>query len=365
MANRRVRGRTGHYGTVLPQGWVLDPGDEVVITEEEWAECLDKEIDDHLVSVTTTTDPVTPVPTFRDIQWGITTGGGGGPTGDLAAHIADTTAVHGIPDTSVLANDSDVAAAKARANHTGTQTAATISDFNSRVLSITPNEVEVSVTAPTGVDLWIHPTEDPPAAPAGPEGPPGPPGEQGEEGPAGPPGADADHSVTITADQPAPGWWTYLYINYTPLTTAPESILVESSAGGSKQRVFWLNENGVPRCASSRSTETPLKVHGYSGGQAASALIFEVWDKWTSGRKLLWGLNYQGKPVIGRTDTNGEILGVNTILLGASDPVPTGTPAGTAIIRPGSAGGAWEQVTQAEYDALSPPDPDILYVVVG
>jgi hypothetical protein len=27
--------------------------------------------------------------------------------------------------------------------------------------------------------------------------------------------------------------------------------------------------------------------------------------------------------------------------------------------------GSWTQVTQAEYDALSPPDPTVLYVVIG
>lgn len=37
---------------------------------------------------------------------------------------------------------------------------------------------------------------------------------------------------------------------------------------------------------------------------------------------------------------------------------------------PGSTGpmgpqGQWESLTQVEYDALDPPDPDILYVIVG
>lgn len=71
----------------------------------------------------------------------------------VATHSADTTAVHGIPDTSALETQTgaqtkadqaeadakayadDLAAAtydaaRARANHTGTQTASTISDFN-------------------------------------------------------------------------------------------------------------------------------------------------------------------------------------------------------------------------------------------
>lgn len=32
---------------------------------------------------------------------------------------------------------------------------------------------------------------------------------------------------------------------------------------------------------------------------------------------------------------------------------------------PGTPGAAWTEVTQAEYDALSPPTPGVLYVVVG
>lgn len=52
--------------------------------------------------------------------------------GDLGAHNADTTAVHGIADTSVLetvtGSQAKADVAKARANHTGTQSADTITD---------------------------------------------------------------------------------------------------------------------------------------------------------------------------------------------------------------------------------------------
>jgi hypothetical protein len=166
----------------------------------------------------------------------------------------------------------------------------------------------------------------------GPEGPAGPPG------PEGPPGSGdvstlVPKDTTITAEQPDPGWLMHLYINYAAPTGDPESIFVESSASGTRHRVFWLNENGVPRCASSRTSEVPLKVHGFSGGQAASANIFEVWDKWTTGRRVLWSINRDGRPVIGSNPGGSEILGSNVITLGPSDPVPTGTPTGTVIVR--------------------------------
>ena len=49
-------------------------------------------------------------------------------------------------------------------------------------------------------------------------------------------------------------------------------------------------------------------------------------------------------------------------------PGPTGQqgppgPAGPA--GPTGLPGEWTQVTQVEYDALSPPDPNTLYVVIG
>lgn len=43
-------------------------------------------------------------------------------------------------------------------------------------------------------------------------------------------------------------------------------------------------------------------------------------------------------------------------------PGPAGATGATGATGPP---GQWTQLTQAEYDALSPPDPAILYVIVG
>jgi hypothetical protein len=139
-----------------------------------------------------------------------------------------------------------------------------------------------------------------------------------------------DKSVTITADGAYAGWWQKLYVNYTPGTASPEPIYVSSSASGTEYRVFWLNENGVPRAAASKSGEVPLKVHGVQSG-SQSANLTEWYKKWNAST-LLYAIDHLGQPVLG--DGAGlTFQGANTIVLNASDPVPTGLPAGTVIVR--------------------------------
>jgi hypothetical protein len=46
----------------------------------------------------------------------------------------------------------------------------------------------------------------------------------------------------------------------------------------------------------------------------------------------------------------------DVILVGAANVGPQGPPGPP---------GEWTALTQAEYDALDPPDPEILYVIVG
>ena len=40
-------------------------------------------------------------------------------------------------------------------------------------------------------------------------------------------------------------------------------------------------------------------------------------------------------------------------------------PAEAALVEVPGPPGPWAQLTQAEFDALSPPDPNTLYVIVG
>lgn len=52
-----------------------------------------------------------------------------------------------------------------------------------------------------------------------------------------------------------------------------------------------------------------------------------------------------------------EQSGAVTVI--AASKGPTGPPG------PPGPPGQWESLTQAEFDALNPPDPDTLYVIIG
>lgn len=80
--SRRVAARTGERGVRLPLGWVLDGGDQVVITDNEWNLILaDTATLNRLDDLGTTISPVDPVPTWRDMQRGLGGGGGSGSPG--------------------------------------------------------------------------------------------------------------------------------------------------------------------------------------------------------------------------------------------------------------------------------------------
>lgn len=107
--SRRVQAVTGVRGLTLPNGWELDGGDEVVVSDSVWAQIeADVETLGRLSDLGTTTDLPDEVPTWRDIQRA-TAGGSTGLEDEvdalntaLGAHIADTTGVHGIGDTALL-----------------------------------------------------------------------------------------------------------------------------------------------------------------------------------------------------------------------------------------------------------------------
>lgn len=107
---RLVKGATGTANVVLPGGWVVDAGDEVVIPDEEWAEIdADTDLASRIEDLGVSIDPITPVPSFRDIQRAVS-GGDVGLEAEIAAvndalnaHSVDTTVVHGITDTAKLA----------------------------------------------------------------------------------------------------------------------------------------------------------------------------------------------------------------------------------------------------------------------
>ena len=127
---RRVQAVSGVKGLTLPGGWALNGGDMVVIPDEEWDQIVaGVETLGHLIDLGDTADAPDPVPTFRDFQRAVA----GGPTGleaevdaldaALSAHVADTTGVHGVVDTSKLGWNQDVDVAAAAPGNVLTKTA--------------------------------------------------------------------------------------------------------------------------------------------------------------------------------------------------------------------------------------------------
>lgn len=109
--SRRVQAVKGEAGVVLPDGWVLDGEDIVVVSDDTWARVTaDAETLGRLLDLGFTTDVPDPVPTWRDIQQA--TLNAPNSTGlqseidavnaELGAHEAATTNVHGIADTALL-----------------------------------------------------------------------------------------------------------------------------------------------------------------------------------------------------------------------------------------------------------------------
>lgn len=126
--SRRVRGASGVSGLTLPGGWVLDDGDIVVVSDEEWDKITgDLTIVGLIDDLGTTTEIPDPVPTWRDIQRTVSQGNAGLEAEIevletvVTDHLADTINVHGIPDTSLLEtvtgsqNKADQAEADAKA----------------------------------------------------------------------------------------------------------------------------------------------------------------------------------------------------------------------------------------------------------
>lgn len=96
--SRRVQAADGVQGLLLPNGWTLDAGDTVVITDEVWTQIQsDPETLGDLVDLGSTADPANTLPTWADIQRTLT-----GEEESLDEHEVDTTDVHGIPNTALL-----------------------------------------------------------------------------------------------------------------------------------------------------------------------------------------------------------------------------------------------------------------------
>lgn len=139
--SRIVEAITGVRGLTLPNGWVLDGGDQVTISDDVWAQIeADVETLGRLTDLGSTTNVPDPVPTWRDVQRAVSST----PTGleaevnalntELGNHEAATTNVHGIVDTSLLETQSGAQskadAALASANSYTDTKVATVTSYN-------------------------------------------------------------------------------------------------------------------------------------------------------------------------------------------------------------------------------------------
>lgn len=107
--SRRIQAREGEVNVVLPDGWALDGGDVVVVSDDTWNQIagsvpLLRRVND----LGFTSEVADPVPTWRDIQRSVSFSSAGldaeinALSSELGAHEADTTNVHGIADTALL-----------------------------------------------------------------------------------------------------------------------------------------------------------------------------------------------------------------------------------------------------------------------
>ncbi len=135
----------------------------------------------------------------------------------------------------------------------------------------------------------------------------------------------SDYSATGSSE----GYWIRGNLNYFDSGSGYEPLMFYGYRSGAK-RAFWLNENGSPRAASINS-EPALKVFGPAADPAYTGQVLQVLSRWngTNSQQHLFGVNAAGQPVVG----TGQTLGAFSIVLGASDPVPAGLPAGTIIVR--------------------------------
>lgn len=139
--------------------------------------------------------------------------------------------------------------------------------------------------------------------------------------------------VNVVAEPSTSSFWGSASIGY--LTGGNSPTLLETwYTGGPKVgnlASFWLNENGAPRAAMPKPSDSALKLVGWGTGQVGPTLsVQQRSGDGIGGRSSQWGIGANGNPVIGPN----EIEGVHCILISATDTAPpNGTPAGTIVFK--------------------------------
>lgn len=167
-----------------------------------------------------------------------------------------------------------------------------------------------------------------PPGPLGPVGPDGPVGDQGPEGVQGTQGVQGPMGAEGVEGPVGPAGQSFTYRGvYNPATTYALDDVVTGSDGSSYISLGSANVGHDPTTDSSNAHWSPIAIHGAQGVQGPQGP--------------------QG--VQGSTGSQGPQGGQGT----QGPTGPQGPP------------GVWTQVTQAQYDVLSPPDPGTLYIILG
>jgi hypothetical protein len=134
--------------------------------------------------------------------------------------------------------------------------------------------------------------------------------------------------ATTATPQTGAGYWLHLILDAFADGAMDEPMMVEGLRDAVARRAFWLNENGSPRGASVES-EPALKLFGPDADDAYAGALFQIFKRYSS-QTHIFGVHADGRFRIGAGQTPAS---PGTVVLAATDPVPTGLPAGTVIVR--------------------------------
>lgn len=138
-------------------------------------------------------------------------------------------------------------------------------------------------------------------------------------------------SKTWNADPLTAGFGFKHTVNYATSGNSSTFAEVWYANGGSSLASFWLNENGAPRAACPKASDSAFKVVGWGTGQTVPTfMVQQRAGAGTGGRTDQWGIDKDGKPIIGPNN----VVGAHVVVIAAADSAPpAGTPAGVVVFK--------------------------------
>jgi hypothetical protein len=135
--------------------------------------------------------------------------------------------------------------------------------------------------------------------------------------------------VTVVDDSTATSGWKNRFVGWFRHAVAGTPV-----SDSLRRMVIWFNEYMELRLAPAKHNTVALRIFvrdtatSQTNTRDADIPLVQLMDD-RSIRTPIWGLYPNGKVRIGEEEIETE----SVIVLGAADPVPTGTPAGTVIVR--------------------------------